>query len=66
MEAVIHQVLQSFVYNIETRIFLQFMCLSVAKIEETRELSHGNDYEELGQTALIEGSSWIPKKEISD
>lgn len=27
------------------------MCLAVAKIVEIHELSHSNDYEELGQTA---------------
>lgn len=52
MEAVIHQVLQSFVYNIETHTNLPaVMFLAVAKIVEIHELSHSNDYEELGQTA---------------
>lgn len=65
MEAVIYQVLQLFVFNIKTRIFLQFMCLAVANIVETQELNHRNYYEELGQTALIEGLPWIPNKETS-
>lgn len=53
METVIYQMLQLFVYNVETPIFLQLLCLAVAEIVETHELNHSNDYKSWGRLHLL-------------